>query len=77
MANCWFFNRLVACHSSPSLYPACIQTACELLQQGDRLISEVARESGFSGQSSSTQHFRRHLGMTPRRYRQQYRLVRG
>ena len=54
-----------------------IQAACELLQEGDRLISEVARESGFSDQSSFTQHFRKHLGMTPRRYRQQYRLVRG
>ena len=53
------------------------QAACELLQQDDRLISEVARESGFSDQSSFTQHFRKHLGMTPRRYRQQYRLVRG
>ena len=52
-----------------------IQAACELLQDGDRLISDVARESGFSDQSSFTQHFRRHLGMTPRRYRQQYRLV--
>ena len=54
-----------------------IQAACELLQDDDRLISEVARESGFSDQSSFTQHFRRHLGMTPRLYRQQYRLVRG
>ena len=54
-----------------------IQAACELLQQGDLLISDVARESGFSDQSSFTQHFRRHLGITPRRYRQEYRLVRG
>ncbi len=54
-----------------------IQAACELLQQGDGLISEVARESGFGDQSSFTQHFRRHLGMTPRRYRQRYRMVRG
>lgn len=52
-----------------------IQSACELLQQGDRLITEVARDSGFGDQSSFTQHFRKHLGMTPRRYRQQYRLV--
>jgi AraC-like DNA-binding protein len=65
--------------SSPQLFilKVRIQAACELLQDGDRLISEVARESGFSDQSSFTQHFRRHLGMTPRRYRQQYRLVRG
>ncbi len=54
-----------------------IQAACELLQQADGLIAEVARESGFSDQSSFTQHFRKHLGMTPRRYRQQYRRVRG
>ena len=54
-----------------------VQAACEMLQDGDRLISEIARESGFSDQSSFTQHFRRQLGMTPRRYRQQYRLVRG
>jgi PAS domain S-box-containing protein len=52
-----------------------IQAACELLQGDDRLISDVASESGFSDQSSFTQHFRKHLGMTPRRYRQQYRLV--
>ena len=54
-----------------------VQAACELLQQGDRLIADVARESGFGDQSSFTQHFGKHLGMTPRRYRQQYRLVRG
>ncbi len=54
-----------------------IQAACELLQEGDSLISEVARESGFNDQSSFTQHFRRQLGMTPREYRQRYRLVRG
>ena len=65
--------------SSPQLFilKVRIQAACDLLQDGDRLISEVARESGFSDQSSFTQHFRKHLGMTPRRYRQQYRLVRG
>jgi PAS domain S-box-containing protein len=53
-----------------------IQAACEFLQQGDKLISEIARASGFGDQSSFTQHFRGHLGMTPRRYRQRYRLVR-
>lgn len=52
-----------------------IQAACELLQHGDRAICEVARESGFADQSAFTQHFRRHIGMTPREYQRQFRLV--
>lgn len=52
-----------------------IQAACELLH-GDRAISEVARESGFPDQSAFTQHFRRHMGVTPRAYQRQFRLVR-
>lgn len=53
-----------------------IQAGCELLQHGDRTISEVARETGFSDQSAFTQHFRRHMGMKPREYQGQFRLVR-
>jgi len=53
-----------------------IQAACELLQHGDRTISEVANESGFTDQSAFTQHFRRHMGVTPREYQRQFRLVR-
>lgn len=52
-----------------------IQAACELLQHGDRAISDVARESGFPDQSAFTQHFRRYLGVTPRDYQRQYRLI--
>ena len=53
-----------------------IQSACELLQHGDRPISEVARECGFPDQSAFTQHFRRHMGITPRGFQQRFRLVR-
>lgn len=53
-----------------------IQSACELLQHGDRAISEVARESGFPDQSAFTQHFRRHMGITPREYQGRFRLLR-
>jgi AraC-like DNA-binding protein len=53
-----------------------IQSACELLQHGDRAMSEVAREAGFTDQSAFTQHFRRHIGVTPREYQQRFRLVR-
>ena len=53
-----------------------IQAACEHLQHGDRAISEVARESGFPDQSAFTQHFRRHMGVTPREFQRDFRLVR-
>lgn len=53
-----------------------IQAACELLQHGDHPISEVARETGFPDQSAFTQHFRRHIGATPRKYQGRFRLVR-
>lgn len=53
-----------------------IQSACELLHHGDRPISEVARESGFPDQSAFTQHFRRHMGITPGEYQSRFRLVR-
>ena len=53
-----------------------IQAACELLQHGDRPISEVARESGFTDQSAFTQHFRREMGITPGDYQGRFRLVR-
>lgn len=52
-----------------------IQAACELLQHGDRTISEVAAETGFPDQSAFAQHFRRQIGVTPREYQREYRLV--
>ena len=53
-----------------------IQAACEALQHEGRQISEVAREIGFCDQSTFTQHFHKHMGLTPLRYQQQFRLVR-
>lgn len=53
-----------------------IQAACEALQNEARQISEVAREIGFCDQSTFTQHFHKHMGLTPLRYQQQFRLVR-
>jgi len=54
-----------------------IQAACHALQRESAQISEVAREMGFADQSSFTQHFQRHIGMTPLRYRRQFLLRRG
>jgi PAS domain S-box-containing protein len=53
-----------------------VQAACEALQQEDAQISEVARAVGFRDQSSFTQHFHKHMGMTPLKYVKQFRLVR-
>jgi AraC family transcriptional regulator len=43
--------------------------AKELLRQTCYSISEIARMTGFSGQSHFTKHFGRFAGVTPRRYR--------
>ena len=53
-----------------------IQAACEILQHEDKSISEAARETGFSDHSSFTQHFQKHIGLTPLRYQRQFRMVR-
>jgi AraC-like DNA-binding protein len=53
-----------------------IQAACEALQHHDAQISRVCGDLGFCDQSSFTQHFHRHIGMTPLKYQRQFRLVR-
>jgi AraC-like DNA-binding protein len=50
-----------------------IQAACELLADPDRQVGEIARAVGFADQSSFTQHFQKHLGLTPLKYRRQFR----
>lgn len=54
-----------------------IQAACEALRQDGAQISEVARELGYCDQSTFTQHFSKHMGVTPFRYQRQYRLDQG
>jgi PAS domain S-box-containing protein len=49
-----------------------VQAACELLRDANRQIGEVAREVGLGDQSSFTQHFHRHMGITPLRYRRRF-----
>lgn len=51
-----------------------VQAACEALQREGAQISEVARELGFCDQSSFTQHFHKHVGLTPLKYLRQFRL---
>jgi AraC-like DNA-binding protein len=53
-----------------------IQAACESLQKEGELIADVARDLGFCDQSSFTQQFQKHVGLTPLKYQKTYRLVR-
>jgi AraC-like DNA-binding protein len=58
-------------HTSPRtfLIKTRIQAACASLRDSDTPISEIAIEFGFYDQSSFTQHFRRHMGLTPLQFR--------
>lgn len=47
-----------------------IERAQRLLKQGGVPLAHVALESGFANQSHLTQVFKRHIGLTPRAYRQ-------
>jgi len=46
-----------------------IQAACEVLRSSDKAIAEIALDFGFCDQSAFTQHFRKHMGLTPAAYR--------
>ncbi len=46
-----------------------IQASCDALLNTDKSISEIAMEIGFCDQSAFTQHFRKHIGVTPYKYR--------
>lgn len=45
-----------------------IRVACEALRKGQEPIIAVSNRLGFCDQSSFTQHFRRHTGLTPSAY---------
>ena len=51
-----------------------INAACNILRYTDRSIAEVAAETGFASHSNFGQVFRTWKGMTPREYRNQYRV---
>jgi len=46
-----------------------VHAACHALRQPGRSLASIGPECGFYDQSSFTEHFRRHLGMTPGQYR--------
>ncbi|MDG2122204.1 MAG: AraC family transcriptional regulator [Verrucomicrobiales bacterium] len=50
-----------------------IQAACLVLQKGQKSLSDVAGDLGFYDQSSFTYHFRQQMGITPLKYKRDYR----
>jgi PAS domain S-box-containing protein len=54
------------------LVKARVLKACDDLRLTDLPLSTIAVDCGFYDQSSFTRHFKKHIGMTPRRYRAGY-----
>jgi AraC-like DNA-binding protein len=52
-----------------------VDTACKALEQSDRLIAEIAHESGFSTLSRFNRCFKEHRNMTPRDWRKRTRRI--
>lgn len=46
-----------------------IQSACESLLNSQKSILEISMDVGFCDQSAFTQHFHKHVGVTPHKYR--------
>lgn len=52
-----------------------VRHACDLLANSDSPISVVALSTGFVDQAHLTRVFRRHVGVTPARYRSAHRIL--
>ncbi len=50
-----------------------VEKARQLLMHTDRTVGEIAIETGYHDQSHFTRHFRQLGGMTPGRFRLEYR----
>jgi len=63
------FRRVFGLTPQEFLLKTRVAAACHLLRTTARSLSEIAAECGFTDQSSFTQHFKRHMGVTPNRYK--------
>jgi len=52
-----------------------IQAASDALLNSDLSITDIGLEFGFCDQSAFTQTFRKHIGLTPSKFRQRYRSL--
>jgi len=71
--NINYLGRIFKDHTGKTLYEYLtdvrIEAACTLLTETDMQVGEIARETGFSNKRNIARAFKRHLGVTPSRYR--------
>ncbi|RRB04412.1 helix-turn-helix domain-containing protein [Larkinella rosea] len=67
---CRFFKALTQRTFSEFLNEIRIGFACQLLQQSDLPITQIAYESGFGNISYFNRSFKKNRGLTPKEYRQ-------
>ncbi len=68
------FVETFGCSPQTFIMKLRVQAACEALQHEDAQISQVAADLGFYDQSGFTQHFHKHVGVTPLKYQRRFRL---
>ena len=64
------FRRYFSATAGEYLRRKRIEHACHLIAASEMTLAEISRACGFSDQSHFSATFRRHLGLTPARYRQ-------
>ncbi len=66
------FSRLTGVTPKEFLTRSLVKRACRLLQNSDRLSREVAFELNFTNEFYFSRFFKKHVGISPRRFQQQY-----
>jgi AraC-like DNA-binding protein len=66
------FREVFGLSAQEFLVKTRIQAASDLLLNTDLPIANIATDFGFCDQSAFTQLFRKHMGLTPRRFRLRY-----
>jgi AraC-like DNA-binding protein len=68
------FHETFGCSPQAFILKVRLQASCELLQEADLSLGEIALATGFSDQSAFAQHFKRNLGVSPRQYQARFRI---
>lgn len=63
------FHTILGVSPQEFLIKTRVLAACHALSQSSAPLADIATDCGFCDQSSFTQHFRRHVGRTPREFR--------
>lgn len=72
-AFCTFFRRITGKNLAKFINEIRINTACTLLRDTDRNVSEICFESGFNNLSNFNHFFKQAKGVSPRDYRNKIR----